>query len=247
MNCCTIKIVGSYLSPYVRKVLVCLEEKGVAYEVDPIVPFYGNDQFKQISPLRRIPVLIDDNGAISDSSVICEYLEECYPTPALLPGDPAARAKVRWLEEYADSHMGDVFIWRMYNEVIIKKYVWLQEPNLEVLSHAKNKEAPEILDYLESVVPAAGFIFGQLTIADIALACFFRNALFAGFQIDAKRWPKVQQLVSTLLQRPSFTKLQRWEDLSLKTPIAAHHQALKSAGAPISNDSYGGPTPIRAN
>lgn len=38
-------IIGSYLSPYVCKVVVCLELKGIAYEVDPIVPFYGNDRF----------------------------------------------------------------------------------------------------------------------------------------------------------------------------------------------------------
>ena len=54
-----IKIVGNYLSPYVRKVLVCLEAKGLAYEVDPIVPFFGDDRFSKLSPLRRIPVLID--------------------------------------------------------------------------------------------------------------------------------------------------------------------------------------------
>ncbi|MGD9886101.1 MAG: glutathione S-transferase N-terminal domain-containing protein, partial [Reyranella sp.] len=40
-----IKIVGSYLSPYVRKVLACLEAKDLAYEVDPIVPFFGDDRF----------------------------------------------------------------------------------------------------------------------------------------------------------------------------------------------------------
>ena len=37
------KIIGSFVSPYVRKVLVCLELKGLDYEVDPITPFYGND------------------------------------------------------------------------------------------------------------------------------------------------------------------------------------------------------------
>ena len=40
-------IVGSYLSPYVRKVLVILETKGIAYEIDPIVPFLGNERFSK--------------------------------------------------------------------------------------------------------------------------------------------------------------------------------------------------------
>ena len=54
------KIIGSYVSPYVRKVLVCMELKGLEYEVDPITPFFGNDEFRRMSPLCRIPVLIDD-------------------------------------------------------------------------------------------------------------------------------------------------------------------------------------------
>ncbi len=53
------RIIGSCLSPYVRKVLVCLGLKGIAYDIDPLVPFFGNNQFSRLSPLRRIPVLID--------------------------------------------------------------------------------------------------------------------------------------------------------------------------------------------
>ena len=54
------RVIGSYVSPYVRKVLVCLGIKRIPYELDPIVPFFGNDAFARISPLRRVPVLIDD-------------------------------------------------------------------------------------------------------------------------------------------------------------------------------------------
>ncbi len=86
-------IVGSYLSPYVRKVLVCLELKGIPYEVDPIVPFYGDDRFSALSPLRRIPVLVDGDLVITDSSVICQYLEELQPSPRLLPADIRDRAR----------------------------------------------------------------------------------------------------------------------------------------------------------
>jgi len=108
-------IVGSYLSPYVRKVLVCLEVKGIAYEVDHIVPFFGDDRFSRLSPLRRIPVLVDGDLVLSDSSVICQYIEDKQPTPALLPADIRDRARARWLEEFADTRMGDVFIWRLFN------------------------------------------------------------------------------------------------------------------------------------
>src|SRR6478736_3479543 len=117
-------IIGSYLSPYVRKVLACLELKGIPYEVDPIVPFYGNDRFSQLSPLRRVPVLVDGDLVITDSSVICQYLEELQPSPALLPEAIHDRARARWLEEFADTRMGDVFIWRLFNQLAIRPFVW---------------------------------------------------------------------------------------------------------------------------
>lgn len=131
----TTTIVGSYLSPYVRKVLVCLAVKRVPYEIDPIVPFYGSDDFARISPVRRIPVLIDDAVTVSDSTVICEYLEDRYPTPALLPKAPAQRARARWLEEFADSRMGEVLIWHYFNQLVIRRFVWGEEPDAAVLDH----------------------------------------------------------------------------------------------------------------
>src|ERR1700752_3319989 len=63
------RIIGSYVSPYVRKVLACLNLKGLAYEIDPITPFFGNDEYGLLSPLRRIPVLVDGDFSICDSSV----------------------------------------------------------------------------------------------------------------------------------------------------------------------------------
>lgn len=93
-----IKIIGSYLSPYVRKVLAVLHLKGIDYEIDPIVAFMGDDRFSQLSPVRRIPVLMDDRVTLCDSSVICQYLEDRYPQPALYPADLAERARARWLE-----------------------------------------------------------------------------------------------------------------------------------------------------
>ena len=79
------KIIGSFVSPYVRKVLACMNLKGLAYEVDPITPFFGNDEFERLSPLRRIPVLVDGDFTISNSSVICAYLDEAYPGHPLFP------------------------------------------------------------------------------------------------------------------------------------------------------------------
>src|SRR5262245_39659745 len=157
-----VRIVGSYVSPYVRKVLVCLHLKGVPYEIDPIVPFMGGDAFSTLSPLRRIPVLIDDRVTLADSSVICQYLEDRHPEPALYPRDVADRAHARWLEEFADTRMGDVFIWRLFNEVTIKPYVWGKETDTELVARTLAEDVPEVLDYLEREAPAEGFRFGAL-------------------------------------------------------------------------------------
>src|SRR4026208_1102208 len=102
-----VQIIGNYISPYVRKVLVFLDLKGIPYEIDPIVPFFGNDRFSQVSPVRRIPVVLGEEGILGGSSVICQYLEDRSPDPALYPGNVVERARARWLEEFADSRMGE--------------------------------------------------------------------------------------------------------------------------------------------
>src|SRR5438309_6180188 len=101
-----LKIIGSFVSPYVRKVLACIHLKGLSYEVDPITPFFGNDEFERLSPLRPIPVLIDGDLSVSDSTVICEYLDEAYPSHALLPRDAMDLARARCLAGYADTPLG---------------------------------------------------------------------------------------------------------------------------------------------
>jgi glutathione S-transferase len=238
-------IVGSYLSPYVRKVLVCLEVKGIAYEVDHIVPFFGDDRFSRLSPLRRIPVLVDGDLVLSDSSVICQYIEDKQPTPALLPADIRDRARARWLEEFADTRMGDVFIWRLFNQIAIRPSVWGEKGDRELVDRTLKEDVPAVLDYLEAEAPSEGFRFGALSLADIAIAAFFRNAGWVRFQIDAARWPRAAAWMARTLAEPAFVKLAGIEDAVLRTPIAEQRAALKALGAPVSAETYAGPAPRR--
>ena len=232
------KIIGSHLSPYVRKVLVVLDLKGLAYEIDPVIPFLGDERFSALSPLRRIPVLIDDKVTLCDSSVICQYLEERYPRPVLYPADIAERARARWLEEYADTRMGEVFIWQLFNQVAINPFVWGRPTDKEALAKTLNEDLPQVLDYLESQLPAAGNIFGELSIADISIACFFRNAVFARYKIDAARWPKTAAYAERVLGHASFVKLRPFEEKLARTPIPDHRAALAEMGAPLTTESY---------
>ena len=241
----TLTIIGNYISPYVRKVLVCLELKGIPYRIDPIAPFVGNEDFSRLSPLRRIPVLIEGDLVLNDSTVICEYLQDRFSTPSLYPADPVERAKARWLEEYADTRMGDVFIWRLFNQRVIRPFVWGEATDDAVVEKTLAEDVPAVLDYLESQAPADGFFFGALSIADVAVAVFFRNAGWARFKIDAARWPRIAGLVDRTLRSDGFQAVRPFEDASMKTPPTEQRAALLALGAPLTKESYGTSTPRR--
>ena len=232
-------VIGSYISPYVRKVLVCLESKRIEYEIDPIAPFVGNAEFERLSPLKRVPVLIDGDLVLTDSSVICQYLEDKFPTPSLYPGDIATRAKARWLEEYADTRLADGLIWRLFYEVSIKKRTTGQPADDAVVQRAREVEIPAALDYLEAQVPATGFIFNEPSIADISIACYFRTAGFVGYAVDAARWPRVTALLERAWALPAFRTLARFEDCTLRVPLAQQRDALRAAGAPLTAETLG--------
>ena len=239
------QIIGSYVSPYVRKVLACLELKGLDYEVDPITPFFGNDEFSRLSPLRRIPVLIDGDLVITDSTVICAWLDEACPDRPLLPSTPADRARARWLEEFADTRLGDLFIWSLFYQRVVHPMVWGEPGDEARTERVLTQEVPPTLDYLEGLLPGDGFLFGDLGLADIAIASFFRNADYAGFRVDAGRWPKTARFVGAVLAHPVLEKLRQWEAVQLGTSIQGRRQALLDAGARLTATSYGTREPRR--
>jgi glutathione S-transferase len=240
-----VQIVGSYLSPYVRKVLVFLDLKGIPYEIDPIIPFMGGDRFSKLSPVRRIPVLIDDRVTLADSSVICQYLEERHPEPPLYPRDIVDRSRARWLEEFADTRMGEVFIWKLFNQVAINPFVWGEKTDNEVVRRVLSEDIPDVLDYLEGELPADGFLFGAPSIADIAIATFFRNAAFARFSVDGARWPLTAAFVDRVLGIESFERLKPFEEKLIRTPIARHRAVLAEMGAPLTAETCGTDAPRR--
>ena len=235
-----IKVIGNYLSPHVRKVLVCLELKQLDYEIDPIVPFTGNEVFSRLSPLRRVPVLIDDALVLNDSSVICQYLEDKCPTPALYPRNIGERAQARWLEEYGDTCLADALIWHLFHELNVKRQLFHEPTDQAVVERARAMEIPAALDYLESHMPDDDFLFGTLSIADISIASYFRTAAFVRYTIDTARWPLTAALVARVQALPVFSKLAKLEECQLlRVPAADQRAALVSAGAPLSSDTLG--------
>ena len=232
-------VIGSFVSPYVRKVLAAMNLKAVAYQVDPITPFFGNDEFERVSPLRRIPVLIDGDFAISDSSVICDYLDDAYPGHTLFPRDPKQRARARWFEEFADTRLGDLFIWSLFYQKVVRPAVWGEASDEERVRKAEEEEIPATLDYLEAQLPADSFLFGEIGVADIAIASFFRNGAYAGFQTDANRWPRTAAFVERVLAHQCVANLLPFEDVQRGAAIKGRRQALLDAGAPLTSETMG--------
>jgi glutathione S-transferase len=238
-------IIGSFVSPYVRKVLACLNLKRIDYEVDPITPFYGNDEFARLSPLRRIPVLVEGDFSLSDSSAICAYLDEAFPGHPLFPANPKDRARARWLEEYADTRLGDLFIWGLFYQKIVHPIVWGEPGDQERIAKTLDEDIPEALDYLEPELPDDGFLFGEIGVADISLATFFRNGAYAGFTVDAARWPRTAGFVERALAHPCIASLLPFEDVQRGAEIKRRRQALLDAGAPLTDETLGVREPRR--
>jgi glutathione S-transferase len=242
-------VIGSYLSPFVRKVLVALHVKQLPYAVEPLVGFWAPAAFEKISPLKRIPVLIDGDTVVNDSSVIVQYLEERFPSsPPLLPVDVSHRARTRWLEEYADTYLADVLVWRLYNEQFLRKNVWGEDPREEVLASSRQEINTTILPYLEQQAPAPGKYFldlSTMSVGDIAVASLFRSAALAKFVVDENRFPRTAAWLATTWAQPAFTSLEPFEQVSRKTKIPDQRRALTEAGAPIAITPYGEaePTP----
>jgi glutathione S-transferase len=233
------KIIGSYVSPYVRKVLACLALKDIVYEIDPITPFYGGDEFDRVSPLRRIPVLIDGDFSICDSSVICAYLDEAYGGYRLMPSGVHDRARARWFEEYADTRLGDLFIWGLFYQKFVRPIVWQEEGDSARVEKTLSEDLPRELDYLESQLPADGFLFGDFGLADIAIATFFRNGAYVGFEVDSARWPRTAGFVARALGHPAFEATYRFEKAQISTTPQGRRQALLDAGAKLCDESVG--------
>ena len=238
-------IIGGPGSPYVRKVLAVCEMKGVPYRLDPIVPFFGDDRFSELNPLRRIPVYIDDEVSVSDSTVICEYLEERYPSPALLPSTPAERARARWIEEFADTRLGDVFIWRIFYEAVINPYIWQKPRDKEKIARIVAEELPEVMGHLEKLAPADGFLFGPVSIADISVAVSFRNLIWARVELDKVRWPKASAWVERTTATPALAKATRMADKIIQAMPDQHRAILAELGVPLTETTVAAGAPRR--
>ncbi len=202
---------GAKGSPFVRKVEVLLAEKGLAFEIEAVMPFPAPEWFVAINPAKRIPVLRDRSvgtegaaGTIPDSSAICAYLERKHPSPVLYPHDAYGYGRAIWYEEYADSELAQRIGLGIFRPTVLNR-LFGREPDLETARKTLTEALPPQFDYLEGEVGERDFLLGQaLSIADISIASQFVNLEYAGGRIDAQRWPRLSAYIAKLHARPSF-------------------------------------------
>ncbi len=187
-----------------RRVRLCLEEKGLAYDgrlVDLGRLEQHSAAYLKINPSGVVPTIIHDGRPLHESGTICEYLDEVYPDPPLRPGDAYGRALMRNWVRHIDGliHNLVIFNWRHHLQKVAE--TWSDDELAAVLARIPNKERREawtrvarrpytegerdearsnlvrLLDRMESALDDNGgwLVNGAYSIADIAAVPFVKR------------------------------------------------------------------------
>ncbi|MEO3388278.1 glutathione S-transferase family protein [Mesorhizobium sp. CAU 1741] len=220
------KLLSGPLSLFSRKVEIALHEKGLTFE-RIMVPFSQTEGYEPkhpevlaANPKRQVPVLLDRDLAVYDSTVIIEYLEDAYPQVRLFHGTPAERAQCRLYDLFAD----EILL------VSLKPLMHRTRPGQRDREHweALEREArpaeAELDGHfadLSGILEGREFLCGSFSAADIAV---FMSVLFSlrlcGPSLD--NHPALGDWYRRLLERPAFDSVAREiaaADRQLSAPV----------------------------
>ena len=201
-----LKIHGVPFSAHTRKVIIAALEKGIPYELVPVIPLTPPPGWTDLSALGLIPAIEDGGFTLADSSVICQYLERAYPGPSLYPGDARQFARVLWIEEFVDGGLAPhVLRGLLMQRVFAPKFLG-KAPDEALIRTSLTEMIPLRLDYLEKALNGNWFVADVFSMADITVASILVNFHFAGETVDAARYPKLARFLRRALARPAFQK-----------------------------------------
>ncbi|HEY7806212.1 MAG TPA: glutathione S-transferase family protein [Croceibacterium sp.] len=203
------KIYGFPLSPFVRKVVVAAREKGVDYELIPANPSEPSEEFLKVSPFSKIPALSDGDFCLADSTAIVTYLDAKYPAPALLPAEPRARGRAVWFEEVADTVLIPAGAPIVVNRFLRPKIFGTDGD--EEAAKAGEEAIRKPLAYLENEV-GDGWLDGDFSIGDLAVACCIKTLSYAGWTIDPAHYPKLAAWYDRVRERKAWQAAADEED-----------------------------------
>lgn len=181
-----VKLYSGPLSLFTAKVRIALREKGVDAEIID-VPF-GKQGYEpkhpevlRHNPKAQVPVLVDGELVLTDSTVILEYLEDLRPTPALYPAAAADKARCRQLEHFADEILFPP-VFEFVTEIFYKPDATDRDT---ARLAAAGKRVEELQAELDAVLGERDWFCGEFSVADITifLVCMFAATL--GQPVDA--------------------------------------------------------------
>jgi len=147
-----------------------------------------------VNPRAEVPALVDGEFSLHDSTVICEYLEDRYPEPALYPADARLRAKCRLVEDFADTQLDAA----LYAVTVLEFGRSERHPEMHT---AAARDMARLFDELERHLGQSDFFCGSYSLADIAVVPHVVVASFLGLAPDASRHPHLVAWLGRVQER----------------------------------------------
>ena len=201
-----IKLYDFLPCPFGQKVRIALAEKGLTYDLVQVDITKGENRhpdFFRLNPFGRVPVLVDEDTTVYDSTIINEYLEDEYPEPPILPpvGSSALRARARRLEDFADTSFTP-----QVGHLMAELGKPDAERNAERLQRL-NQAVERVLDYLNQELAGQQFLATEFSVAEIGFIPRLLVLPNLGIEAGTNR-PNVDGWIKRLLERPSLRNLQ---------------------------------------
>ena len=195
-----IKLYDFKSSPNCQRVRVVLAEKNLSYETVPInlrAHAQKTPEFLKRNPNGKVPVITDGDTVLYESCIINEYLDEKYPTPPLMPQDPAKKAKARILTDYGLNHLEGPYQ-RLRMEMMKDE----KEQDKEVTAAAQS-ELRRLLQRLENEIGNQSYLVGDFSLVDAALIPRFIRLEGFGVLPD-NSLPRLASYVERMKQRSAI-------------------------------------------
>ena len=194
------------LSPFSRKVRLCLAEKKIEVELVEERYWEQSPEFLRRNPAGMIPVLKYGNLMMSESQAICEYLEETNPTPPLLPRDAEGRYEVRRLVAWFDGKFNEEVTDKLLGERVFRKIKGNGYPDSANVK-AGAKAIKFHLDYMAWLLDKRRWLAGnEMTLADFAAAAHL-SCLDYISDVDWNRSEVVKDWYAKIKSRPAFRSI----------------------------------------
>lgn len=191
------------LSPFCRKVRLCLAEKKIEVELIEERYWEKSADFLRRNPAGKVPVLRIEGRHLADSAAICEYLEEIHPDPALLPPGALDRYEVRRLCGWFDDKFFHEVTANLLYERVNKKVTGAGYPDSRSVK-AGARAIKYHLDYMTWLLDQRRWLAGdRLTLADFAAAAHL-SALDYISDVDWTRSETVKDWYAKIKSRPAF-------------------------------------------